>query len=107
MHKRRYGIFWSACDYLREYGTYFNDEIANWSMRDTKPSTERRKSQHVYRRPRQRSLVRNYKSQTTSAFLSHGGKSTPHADKRRRLAGKNSGQCINIFCDYETGEHQW
>ena len=68
---------------------------------------------HVYRPPRTAIslLLRNYKltDDIGFRFSSHGWEEYPlTADKYAGWLAATPGQCINIFCDYETfGEHQW
>jgi alpha-amylase len=56
-------------------------------------------------------LLRNYKltDDIGFRFSSHDWKEYPlTADKYANWLAATPGQCINIFCDYETfGEHQW
>ena len=67
----------------------------------------------VYRPPKTEIslLLRNYKltDDIGFRFSSHDWKEYPlTADKYAKWLATAPGQCINIFCDYETfGEHQW
>ena len=68
---------------------------------------------YVYRPPKTdiSLLLRNYKltDDIGFRFSSHSWEEYPlTADKYASWLASTSGQCINIFCDYETfGEHQW
>jgi alpha-amylase len=68
---------------------------------------------YVYRPPQNSIslLLRNYKltDDIGFRFSSHSWEEYPlTADKYATWLARTPGQCINIFCDYETfGEHQW
>ena len=68
---------------------------------------------HIYRPPNTdiSLLLRNYKltDDIGFRFSSHNWAEYPlTADKYANWLSATPGQCINIFCDYETfGEHQW
>jgi alpha-amylase len=68
---------------------------------------------YVYRPPQNSIslLLRNYKltDDIGFRFSSHSWEEYPlTADKYAAWLARTPGQCINLFCDYETfGEHQW
>ncbi|MBN1235801.1 MAG: glycoside hydrolase family 57 protein [Methanotrichaceae archaeon] len=95
----------------------YNDEIARMveSMGYKAVFTEGvvENPNYVYRPPKTEIslLLRNYKltDDIGFRFSSHSWEEYPlTADKYAGWLAATPGQCINIFCDYETfGEHQW